>query len=326
MISEVVAVYELNVITDDPRFEGLALEPAPSILGRESLDNDLTPGFADAEENIDWQQPRLAARWVPPRAIGRVTEFNDYPGVDMTLPAFSSRAVDILRDLLEPHGEILPLQTQTDMKYFFYNILTISDALDRSASKCNFWSEPPTTATNIDFFAINPAKLNGAAIFRLRELPMSVMVTNEFVGRAEFFGLNGFCFTKVWPLQPGVNWRKQKKTMRSKSSDGLKRQTLVVMLPLSDTPVERSQIAAFEDSIDRKLKPVQFSVRYFGCYEGHDTQLGEYRMFFSCPDTDELFNVLKTDIEALKWSSPVTVCRRYGRMYDAGAREEIEVV
>jgi hypothetical protein len=39
--------------------------------------------------------------------VGRVAEFNDYPGVDMVLPAFSERAVKSLGSLLEPNGELL---------------------------------------------------------------------------------------------------------------------------------------------------------------------------------------------------------------------------
>ncbi|WP_339749183.1 hypothetical protein [uncultured Rubinisphaera sp.] len=91
-------IYELNVITEDPRFEGFALTVSPSILGRDSLDEDLTPGFSEAEDNPDWKQPSLSNYWTPPTVVGRVAEFNDYPGVDMVLPAFSERAINALRD------------------------------------------------------------------------------------------------------------------------------------------------------------------------------------------------------------------------------------
>ena len=326
MVSTQIEIHKLNVITDDPRFEGFALNPAPSILGRDSLDDDLTPGFADAEDNIDWQQPRLAANWVPPQAIGRVAEFNDYPGVDTTLPAFSSRAVDILRDLLEPNGEIRPLRTETDTEYFFYNILTISDALDRSESKCDFWCEPPTTATTIDYFAFDSTKLVEMTIFRIRELPMSVLVTNEFVSRVEFFGLNGFSFTKIWPLPPNVNWREKTTSDARRMRDQLKRQTLVLILKRTCEAGESTKIADFEDSLDRKLRPVSLSTDYRGSYEGHDNNVGKYRMFFSCPDADKLLDYLKLEIKGLEWPSGVTVCRRYGRMCESDAREKTTVI
>src|SRR5690606_12140339 len=130
------------------RFEGFVLKPSPSVLGHDSLDDDLTPGFESAEKDPDWRQPALAQLWNPPLAEGRVAEYNDYPGIDMIIPAFSQRAVEALRSLLEPNGEILPLVTHTETKYFVYNILTISDALDHCESECEFWSAPPTTATS----------------------------------------------------------------------------------------------------------------------------------------------------------------------------------
>ena len=39
--------------------------------------------------------------------VGHVRRFNDYPCINMSRPAFSQRAVDLLRDVLEPNGEPL---------------------------------------------------------------------------------------------------------------------------------------------------------------------------------------------------------------------------
>jgi len=316
-------VFKLNVVADDPRFEGFALEPSPSVLGRESLDDDLTPGFADAESNPYWKQPSLADRWAPPRVVGRVAEFNDYPGIDLVLPALSERAVAALRPLLEPNGELLPLKSATTTQYFFYNILTISDALDRSRSICDFWCDPPTTATQIDFFEFDRDKLRGLSIFRIREKPCSVMVTGEFVERVKICGLKGFSFTKVWPLPAGTNWRRQPSTEEGQRVAELKQHTLVLAIPLSGAVGEMHTLETFEAAIDAKLKPVSLEDVYYGSYEGRERHDAEYRMFLSCPDVDLLFEFLRSTIESLNWPTGVTVWKRFGRMYEVDAREQL---
>jgi hypothetical protein len=179
------ALFSLSVIADDPRFEGFALSEAPSILGRDSLDEDITPGFSDADINPEWTQPTLGERWSPPVVTGRVNAYNDYPGLDGIYPVFSERAVRVLEDLLRPNGELLPLRADLDAAYAFFNITAIVDALDRERSTCEFWSDPPTTAVEIDHFEFHEEKLRGHAIFRLRELPMEVIVSDEFKRRVE---------------------------------------------------------------------------------------------------------------------------------------------
>ena len=319
-------VYELNVVTDDPRFEGFAMDPTPSLLGRDSLDDDLTPGFADAEENPRWKQPLLVHRWRPPSVRGRVAAFNDYPGVDMVLPAFSQRAVDVLRDLLEPNGEILSLAAKTETKYYLFNILTISDALDVSASKCEFWCDPPTTATSIDAFAFDSHKLQGLSIFRIFQLPMSVLVTNKFVDRVEVFGLNGFDLTRIWPLEPNVNWRRQAPNEDWQKRRKLNQETLVVNIPFTGKTGESRAIEVFEDSVDARLRPVGLLDEYVGAYEGHDLLDGVHRMFFSCPNADRLFAFLQEEIKAMKWPSGVEVYRRYGRLFDKDAPQRVNMI
>lgn len=319
------SVYEMNKITDDPRFEGFALSSQPSLLGRDCLDDDLTPGFADAESHLDWKQPQLSHLWKPVVAEGRVTEFNDYPCVDMTLPAFSQRAVDALSDLLEPNGELLPLVTKTSTTFYLYNILRVSDALDRGLSDCTFFCSPPTTAVSIDFFAFDKNKLVEHAIFRIRELPSSVFVTNIFAERIALTGLNGFDLTQVWPLPKGVNWRLNRKGNRNHLKE-LKNNSVIVVLNLPLRTIHSEQLRAFEDSMDVTLRVKKISDKYVGCYEGSESLPGEFRMFFSCPDADVLFATLLEPIRQLNWPEKITVFKRYGTIYDKMAEESYAII
>ncbi len=44
------------------------------------------------------------------------------------------------------------------------------------------------------------------AVFRLREDPASIIVTDRFKDRVEKAGLNGFFFAKIWPLAADEKW------------------------------------------------------------------------------------------------------------------------
>ena len=158
------------------------MEEAPSVLGRGSLDEDITPGFDASETVREWHPVRLAALWEPPKVAGRVAPFQDFPGIDMVMPAFSRRACDALRDFLEPNGELLRLDSDRG-EYYFYNITTVIDAIDLARSRCDFWCDPPTTATDIKYFAFHEERLVGTSIFRIVELPMYTIVTGAFVDR-----------------------------------------------------------------------------------------------------------------------------------------------
>lgn len=319
------SIYELDPIVDDPRFEGFAMTAAPSVLGRSSLDDDLTPGFADAESNGMWQQPSLASHWVPPKVIGRVSEFNDYPCVDC-FPAFSERAVDGLLDMLEANGEILPLVSDTKTRFFIFNILTISNALDTSRSMCEFWCDPPTTATTIDHYEFHRDRLAGLSIFRLQQKPISVFVTNQFVDRVDFLGLNGFDFKNVWSLSCGSDQRREKSRSEEETRRQLKRQSLVVVIPFDGSFEQRAAISEFENAIDRRLGVADLEQRYYGSYSGHDEVDDAYRMFFTTPDAETLFAYLRKEISSLSWSNRINVFLRFGNMYDKDALEELRII
>ena len=128
-MNDQIELFELEKITDNPLFEGFAFESAPSLLGRKDLEEDLLPGFGKSDEEKKWKPVFLSNNWKPPKVIGRVAPFNDFPCVNMMLPVFSHRACDVLKDFLEPNGELLPLDSDLG-QYYLFNITKIIDALD----------------------------------------------------------------------------------------------------------------------------------------------------------------------------------------------------
>ena len=60
-----------------------------------------------------------------------------------------------------------------------------------------------------------------------------------------------------------------------------------------------------------------------GWYEGNDTVNREFRMFMSCPDVDALEQKLEPWLKHLRWPASVFVVKRFGKMHDVGAAEDV---
>jgi hypothetical protein len=316
-------VFELSSILDDPRFEGFGIDTDESLLGRLDLDEDLTPGFG-VRMNPDWQQTSLGKVWRPLKAVGRVAEFNDYPCANLMYPVFSDRAVTALGPMLKENGELLPLISKTRTKYFLYNILTISDALDCKESRCS-WRKRGLFADEIQRFVFHPRKIKDLLIFSLRVYPELVLVTRPFVDCVLSHQLKGFSFRKVWPLPKGADWEEQAPLDLTKD-ESLKCQTMVIVLPLSGMRSYKRRIVAFEASVDQRLQVKQIKSPYLGSLELREVSGDTCRLFFSTPDANQLFTTIRPLIKRLDWPNSITVYLRNGGIYDRKAEEVMRVI
>src|SRR5262249_39700345 len=139
--------YKLDPVTDDPRYEGFAFVREESIRGKviggqSAMEWDFNPDNMLTEGRA-WTVTPLRPYWTPQPVRGRVRAFNDYPCVNLLIPAFSRRAVDALRDFLEPNGELLPLVSSVG-EYYAYNITTVADALDEQKSEIEWLDDKHT--------------------------------------------------------------------------------------------------------------------------------------------------------------------------------------
>lgn len=208
------AIYELSKILDNPKFEGLGMSRTiPSILGRDSRSDDFVP--MDTVENRNWKVDRLAEQWTDrPVLEGKVRITNDFPCINLMIPAFSKRACVALARILEPNGELLPIQAPIG-EYFAYNLLTVADVMDYERAAVEFFRpELRSRALSIDRFEFHEDRLQGLTIFRIVQLPNSQFVTQEFVDAVKQHELNGFDFIKVWPFPEGVSWEAEDKERR----------------------------------------------------------------------------------------------------------------
>ena len=328
----VVEVFKLEPILDNPLYEGLASGDTPSVLGRKRVHDDFYPASPD---RWDWILEPLIERWKPFVTEGRARLFNDFPCMDMMVPAFSRRAVDALRDYLEPNGELLPLIHPAG-EYYAFNCRTIVEVLDREVSQALWSPVEQRLGTMFDYYAIYADRLTGLSIFRMREQPNLVFVTTSFVDRARQHGLNGFHFVKVWPFPEGTNYRLEDKNQRQAAQQirtvhgvtDIKAESIVICLSLESGKLskdEKKRISSMEDDLDAQLFTPTLDDPYFGSLEGKKTAKGITKLYLSCPDAEALFRKLSDWLKALDWQPRPTVLVRSVSFDDfsAGGREVV---
>ena len=326
----IVNVFKLEPILDNPLYEGFGSGGSLSCLGRDNAFDDFFPANGEV---WDWKSSKLADRWKPIVVKGRTRPFNDYPCLGMMVPVFSRRAVDALRDYLEPNGELLPLIHPAG-EYYAFNCRTIVEVLDREASQALWSPVEPRLGTMFDYYAIYADRLTGVSIFRMREQPNLVFVTTSFVDRARQHGLNGFHFVKVWPFPEGTNYRLEDKNQRQAAQQirtahgvtDIKAESLVICLPLKSGKLskdEKKRISSMEDDLDAQLFTPTLDDPYFGSLEGKKTAKGITKLYLSCPDAEALFRKLSHWLKALDWQPRPKVLVRNVSFDDfsAGGRE-----
>jgi len=146
----------------------------------------------------------VAATWAPPR--GHVRKISglrrgDFPcWVD---PLFSKRARESLEDLLNPHGEWLPVITTTAGEFFVYNVTTVINCVDHERSRLARTADGLIYgARRLEFHA---AAIGGRACFRVPEgITSSFYMLGDVVDRVEALNLRGLAPLEIWDSELGA--------------------------------------------------------------------------------------------------------------------------
>jgi hypothetical protein len=185
-VASKLQVFEIRADADRRGYEGLETRDP----------NGLLHTVPKHRRSRRWRVIRLAKHWETPRVAGRPLKNDDYPCLDLVVPAFSARAVDSLRYLLVANGEVLPLRTASG-KFFAYNLTKVADVLDEKASGVQFHRDG-FTARGITSWAFVPELVERLSIFRIPQQPFRPLVTGTFVSRVQESQLNGFVFDPLW--------------------------------------------------------------------------------------------------------------------------------
>lgn len=121
---------------------------------------------------------------------------SDCPYLAPGVPTLTAKSLEALRDLVEPHAEVLPLVSE-DGQFFALNVTTLAEALDYEHSEVKRFRDGGVM--DVKKHAFIPGLVNGLPIFKLPEFSRSrVYVTDSFVERVQRHGLTGFKFNLLW--------------------------------------------------------------------------------------------------------------------------------
>jgi len=104
----------------------------------------------------------------------------------------------MLRDILEPNGELLPVRHKVGT-YYFYNCTRMVNCIDLTKSKITKLSDGVVTSTS-DKLVFIDEQLEDLTIFKARTQLLELFCTQRFVDRVNAAGLQGFLFVPIWPL------------------------------------------------------------------------------------------------------------------------------
>lgn len=149
-------------------------------------------------------EPR-AATWVPIR-VRRVRpdkkmgfKASDFPWLCEHVLVFRERARDALRDVLDAHGETLPLATSDGVALFAFNARVV-DALDEPRSDIvRFPSSGRIMSLRKPAFV--GERIEGLDMFRTTMRRSPTYLSDRFVARVAAHGLVGLTFKPVWPWE-----------------------------------------------------------------------------------------------------------------------------
>jgi hypothetical protein len=173
---------KIFLLQPDPEVEGIAFEDSSFELG---LSRKLRLSTRIGE---DWQPPRILIDREP--IADRRLRQSDFPA-SIAAPSFSRRAVDGLRHLLAPCGELLPTICD-EGEYFLFNVTAVCDVLDEERSILH---QVRDTVLEIHrhVFKTDAGLSPATVMFKLpcRNWGRAVYVTDVFVERVRELGLTG---------------------------------------------------------------------------------------------------------------------------------------
>ena len=141
-----------------------------------------------------WSTPRVEIRLN--EEIPKDFPLGDCPFLLSHTLVLRKSAWEVLRDLLEPHVEILPLEFEGEETFYMVNPLVIVDALDAEASDVEWYKD---RILSVGIYALIQNKIPGEIpIFRVRGAEKLALFVNESVLSKVFSeDLCGFSFDEA---------------------------------------------------------------------------------------------------------------------------------
>jgi uncharacterized protein DUF1629 len=167
--------------------------------GYELID-ELTSDEYDVFESLDGTSRK--ANWKPIR-VKRVRAYwneacrpADFPWLGSDALIMRRSAVDALRDILDAHGELLPLETDDGIELYVFNVRVI-DALDETRSEVEKF-QGTNRISYLGKIAFIPSAIHGVDMFKIPMRVSSTYLSERFVERVQGAKLTGLTFIEEW--------------------------------------------------------------------------------------------------------------------------------
>ena len=159
-------------------------------------DTQMIDGFWGKPMAADWRKVRLTRRIES--AADASKPLADY-AQDVSFPLFGERSVAELSEILRANGELLATAFD-EAKYWYYNPLTLLDALDEKQAE--FFGK----SRQITRYVFKTQVISEATIFKLSYWSKgnTIFVTDRFIARVEASNLTGFEPLLVWSDEDDV--------------------------------------------------------------------------------------------------------------------------
>ena len=115
----------------------------------------------------------------------------------------STRAADVLRDLLEPNGEFLPVVSPENPDVVLFHPTTLLDALDKEKAELRYMDLEKKKPFKVVRYWFVEEKLGDVPIFVLAEDAGKIFVADAFVERVCENQPTGFGFRRLWSPELG---------------------------------------------------------------------------------------------------------------------------
>ncbi len=160
----------------------------------DSRDYEKFYGFDGTSRRVGWVPVRVKRHR---REHLRALKPSDFPWLGGATLVLRQRAVDALRPLLEPHGELLPLATDDDVPLYVLNVTRIVDALDEERSTLLRIPGSDRIAL-VQRPVFHPGRVEELPVFRLPFRSSPTYVNDAFVARVWAARLQGLELNPVW--------------------------------------------------------------------------------------------------------------------------------
>jgi hypothetical protein len=166
------------------------------VEGRRERDREALASLRGSPAADRWAAPEV--RFVRTDDHGKRLRPSDLPWFGHAVLIMMPDALDQLRSIVEPHGELLPLRESDGKELFALNVLTVLDALDEERSDLVRFTGSGRIMT-IKTHVLRKSVVNQVNLFKLPQLrSSSIYVSDAFVARVRQADLWGVEFEKVW--------------------------------------------------------------------------------------------------------------------------------